>query len=270
MFSLRQIPGDLATINIGNKAWPTFRPDLGAPGTFYEDTLYKMGRSLLSAYMGLMLDVDIQRHGHLPDGPKILAVNHPTTIDPFYILTLLSEPVSVLVTAAAFDTPFFGPYLRATGHVPAVRGSGGATVDAMARQIESGRTVAIFPEGALSPLGGFRRPHSGLARVALRTGSPVIPVGIGLQHDRIRITETDMDGEKAIGHLYTSGPYAMTVGRPLYFEGDAQDRERVNAATTQIMNHIRYLAYESQSRIQPVLAAEVNPLPTLDFPVGIH
>jgi 1-acyl-sn-glycerol-3-phosphate acyltransferase len=140
----------------------------------------------------------------------------------------------------------------------------------MARQIESGRTVAIFPEGALSPLGGFRRPHSGLARVALRTGAPVIPVGIGLQHDRIRITETDMDGERVTGHLYASGPYAMTVGRPLYFEGDAQDRERVSAATTQIMNHIRYLAYESQNRIQLSPAAEVNPHPTLDFPVGIH
>jgi 1-acyl-sn-glycerol-3-phosphate acyltransferase len=270
MLSLRQIPGGLAATNAATRAWPTFRPDLGEIEAFYEEILYKMGRSLLSAYMGLMLDVDIQRHGPMPEGPKILAVNHPTSIDPFYILTLLSEPVSVLVTAAAFDKPVFGQYLQATGHVPAVRGSGGATVDAMARQIESGRTVAIFPEGALSPLGGFRRPHSGLARIALRTGAPVIPVGIGLQHDRIRITETDMDGKKVTGHLYASGPYAMTVGRPIYFEGDAQDRERVSAATTQIMKHIRYLAYESQNRIQLSPAAEVNPHPTLDFPVGIH
>ena len=271
MLSLRKIPGDLAVTHIASKVWPIIRPDLtGLEKASYEEPLYKMGRSLLSAYMGLMLDVDIQRHGPLPEGPKILAVNHPTSTDPLYILTLLSEPVSVLITAAAFDKPVVGRYLRATGHVPAVRGSGGATIEALARQIESGRNVAIFPEGALSPIGGFHRPHSGLARVALLTGAPVIPVGIGLQHDRIRITEADMDGEKVIGHLYTSGPYAMTVGRPLYFEGDAQDREVVRTATTHIMNQIHYLAHESQNRIQPAQPAEVSSLPALGLPSGAH
>jgi 1-acyl-sn-glycerol-3-phosphate acyltransferase len=270
MLSLRQIPGDLAATSIATKAWPIIRPDLLAPKVFDEETLFKMGRLLLSAYMGLMLDVDIQRHGPLPDGPKILAVNHPTSIDPFYILTLLPEPVSVLITAAAFDKPLFGPYLRATGHIAAVRGSGGATVEAVSRQIEAGRSVAIFPEGALSPIGGFHRPHSGLARIALRTGAPVIPVGIGLQDDRIRVTETNIDGEKVTGHFYTSGPYAMTVGRPLYFEGDAQDRERVRTATTHIMNHIRSLAHESQSRIQPAKAVQASALPAFGLPAGAH
>jgi 1-acyl-sn-glycerol-3-phosphate acyltransferase len=228
-----------------------------------------MGRSLLVAYMHLMLDVDIQRHASLPEGPKILAANHPTTTDPLYILTLLSEPVSVLVTAAAFDVPGLGLYLRAMGHVPAVRGSGGATVEAVTRQVEAGRTVAIFPEGALSPLaGGFHRPHSGVGRVALRTGAPVIPVGIGLQRDRIRVTETGMDGGKAIGHLYPSGPYAMTVGWPLYFKGDVQDRGRVRAAAGHVMHHIRNLAHESERRIEPALVAKAGTLPAPAWPVG--
>jgi 1-acyl-sn-glycerol-3-phosphate acyltransferase len=52
--------------------------------------------------MRLMLDVDIQWHAPLPEGPKILAANHPTTTDPLYILTLLAEPVSVPITAASF------------------------------------------------------------------------------------------------------------------------------------------------------------------------
>ena len=93
MLSLRQIPGDLAATNIATKACPTIRPDLMVPEAFCKDTLYKIRCTLLSAYMGLMLDIAIQRHGLLPEGPKILAVNHPTSIDPFYILTLLPEPV---------------------------------------------------------------------------------------------------------------------------------------------------------------------------------
>jgi 1-acyl-sn-glycerol-3-phosphate acyltransferase len=186
-----------------------------------------MGRSLLAAYMRLTLDVDIQWHAPLPEGPKILAANHPTTTDPLYILTLLAEPVSVPITAASFDVPGVGSYLRATGHVPAVRGSGGATV-------EAGRTVAIFPEGALRPLGGgLHRPHSGVARVALRTGAPVIAVGIGLQRDRIRVTET-------------------------------------KDAAAHIINHIRNLARESEYRIERAQAAEAGTLPAPAWPVDVR
>jgi 1-acyl-sn-glycerol-3-phosphate acyltransferase len=260
----RQIAGELPATQ------PITRSNLEPAGNaFSGKALYKLGRSLLAAYASLMLDVDIQRHAPLPEGPKILAANHPTTADPFYILTLLSEPVSVLLTAASFDVPGVGAYLRATGHVPAVRGSGGATVDALARQVEAGRSVAIFPEGALSPLAdGFHRPHSGVARVALRTSAPVIPVGIGLQRDRIHVIETDIDGDKAIGHLYPRGPYVMTVGQPLSFEGDVRDHERTRAVADQIMNHIRSLACESEYRIERVQALEAGTLPVPVWPIG--
>jgi len=228
----------------------------------FEKALYETGRSLMVAYTRLMLDVDIQWRAALLEGPKILAPNHPTTTDPLYLLALLSEPASFVITAAAFDIPGVGAYLRSTGHVPAIRGSGGATVNAIANQVEAGRNVVIFPEGALSPLaGGFHRPHSGVARVALRTGAPVIPVGIGLQRDRIRVTEARVDGDTATGLFYPSGPYAMTLGRPLYFGGDARDRERTRAVAGHIMNHIRNLVHESQDRIDRSQAAETVTLP---------
>jgi 1-acyl-sn-glycerol-3-phosphate acyltransferase len=254
-----EMPAAQPTANVRLNKRPNGTP---SENVLYGKTLYQVGRSLMAGYTRLMLDVDVKWHAPLPEGPKILAPNHPTSLDPLYLLTLLSEPVSVLLTAASFDVPGVGAYLRATGHVPAVRGSGGATVDAVVRQVEAGRSVAIFPEGALSPLaGGFHRPHSGVARVALRTGAPVIPVGIGLQRDRIRVIETEVDGEKAIGHFYTSGPYALTVGRPLTFEGDARDRERTQSVAGHIMNHIRSLAHESQERIEQAQVAEADKLP---------
>ena len=263
MISLRQIAGELPATNTNRKTWPIRRSNLAqTEKAFLDQALYKMGRSFLSAYMRLMLDVDIRWHAPLPEGPKILVANHPCSIDPFYIQTLLSEPVSVLITAAAFEVPVFGAYLQATGHIPAVRGSGGSTVEAVVRRVEAGRSVAIFPEGALSPLGGgFQRPHSGVARVALHTGAPVIPVGIGLQQEHLRVTKTSKDGENVIGHLYTSGPYAMTVGQPLYFEDDVLDRERVRSVAGQIMHHIRNLAYESECRISPAQGVEAATMP---------
>jgi len=228
--------------------------------------LYKAGRTVVDAFMHLMLDVDVEWQAPMPEGPKILAPNHPTTTDPFYILTLLSEPVSVLVTGSAFSVRGFGSYLWAAGHVPAIRGSGGATVDAVVEQVEDGRNVAIFPEGALSPLaGGFCRAHSGLARVALRTGAPVIPVGIGLQRERIRVVDANLEGGTETAHLYTSGKYAMTVGRPMYLEGDVADRERVHAATEQVMQEIRALSLASEQRVAQRLEAEAQSVPAWPF-----
>jgi 1-acyl-sn-glycerol-3-phosphate acyltransferase len=226
-----------------------------------ERGLNRLGHSLLALHAQLLLERDIQWRVPLPQGPKILAANHPTTTDPFYILTLVREQVSVLVTEGAFQVPGFGRYLRLAGHVPAIRNSSGATVRALSRLVTGGRSVAIFPEGALSPLeGGYHQPHTGAARLALITGAPVVPVGIGLLRDRIRITKTEVDGE--VAHLYLRGPYAMTVGRALRFEGDATDHAYVRAVSNQIMQRIIHLAHESEQRVQSPRAAEPRSLPS--------
>jgi 1-acyl-sn-glycerol-3-phosphate acyltransferase len=135
--------------------------------------------------------------------------------------------------------------------------------------VEAGRSVAIFPEGALSPLvGGFHRPHTGVARIALRTGAPVVPIGIGLRCDGIRIAEVEVGGEKATGHLYFRGPYAITVGRPLSFWGDVEDHERVRAIADQIMQQIRDLARESDCRIRPAQVLRAGTLSTPTWPTS--
>jgi 1-acyl-sn-glycerol-3-phosphate acyltransferase len=224
-----------------------------------EKALYNMGRLVMAAHARIMLDVDIKWNADLPRGAKILAANHPTTTDPFYILTLLSEPVSVLVTAGLFETPGFGGYLRRAGHVPAIRGSGGATVKVLRQKVEDGRTVAIFPEGALSPgEGQFHKPHTGIARVALGTGAAVVPVGIGLDHGRIRTLELEEAGEPVTAKLYLKGPYALTVGEPLWFKGSADDRARVREVAGEIMDHVVRLSRESAGRVQRPVAEPVG------------
>jgi hypothetical protein len=97
----------------------------------------------------------------------------------------------------------------------------------------------------------------------------VIPVGIGLRRDRIQVTEIEVDGEKARGHLYARGPYAMTVGRPLGFEGDSRDYGQVRAVANEIMRHIQALALESAGRIGQAHAAEGLPLPPPTWAAGI-
>jgi 1-acyl-sn-glycerol-3-phosphate acyltransferase len=228
------------------------------------DAWYWLGRPAVDLYARLMLQTDVVWQAPLPAGPKIIAANHPTTSDPFFLLTLLPEPVSVLITASAFESPLLGAYLRQAGHVPAIRNSRGATPEALKRQIEAGRNVLIFPEGALSPARGrFHPAHTGVARLALTSGAPVVPVGIGLLHERVRIVETEEDGKPVVGKFYLQGPYAMTVGEPLWLAGDVEDRACVHAAAEQIMQRIIGLSRESSLRLHRAPAFEMGHLPHL-------
>jgi 1-acyl-sn-glycerol-3-phosphate acyltransferase len=195
--------------------------------------------------------MDVVRHAPLPDGPKIISANHPSTTDPFLILTLASEQVSILISETLFKVPLFGRYLRQAGHVPVVPGNGRAAFEKARQLLDAGRTVAVFPEGAISPLdGGFHRPHTGAARLSLITGTPVIPIGIHLQRERMRLIETVVDGKPEVGTWYLRGPYAMTVGNPMRFTGDVEDRAYVRSASERTMQHIAHLAHQSARRIR--------------------
>jgi 1-acyl-sn-glycerol-3-phosphate acyltransferase len=200
-----------------------------------------------------MLRMDVLRAGPLPKGPKILAANHPSTTDPFLVMRLVSEQVSILINEVLFNVPLFGPYLRRAGHVPVpvMAGRGGTSFERARQLLLAGRIVAVFPEGAISPLeGGFLQPHSGVARLALSTGAPVIPIGIHLQRERIRLITTQVSGKPEVGTWYFRGRYAITVGKPMHFAGDSEDRAYVRSVAENVMQRIIHLAQESAQRMQ--------------------
>jgi 1-acyl-sn-glycerol-3-phosphate acyltransferase len=233
----------------------------------WEKATYWSGRSIVDLYARLRLKRDVVWHAPLPSGAKIIAANHPTTTDPFYILTLAPEQMSVLVTGGAFTVPGFGRYLRAAGHVPVFRGNGGGTFEEARALLQAGRTVAVFPEGALSPdIGSFHKPHTGVARLALTTGAPVIPVGIHLQSARVRPMEGTIGGEESLGKLYLAGPYAMTVGRAMAFEGDVRDWGHVRSVSEQVMQRIIQLSQQSARRLDAAGLPDPLAQPT---PVGL-
>ena len=118
---------------------------------------------------------------------SIVAPNHTATADPGLVLAALhklgTEPV-VLATAGLWKVPLLGRRLTREGHIPVHRGSRHAAtaLDLAAQAIAAGRVVVIYPEGGLPRRGdsGDRRPEafrSGLARLALLTGAPVVPLG---------------------------------------------------------------------------------------------
>ena len=211
---------------------------------------YSMGRIAVASYARFALRMNISRHAPLPEGAKIIAANHPTTTDPILITQVTSDPMHILITEMCFKAPVVGKSLRMAGHIPVVTGNGRAAFDKAIQLLRDGKTVVIFPEGALSPLdGSLEKPHTGVARLALISGAPVVPVGIHLQREHIRFVETTVDDKTETARWYLRGPYAMTVGGPMRFEGDVEDRQYVRSVSERIMQRIACLSRESAQRI---------------------
>ena len=113
--------------------------------------------------------------------------------------------------------------------------------------------MGIFPEGDLSPLNGgwgTHRPHTGAARLSLSTGAPIVPVGISLPPEHGRTFEVKQSGEKVTGRWCFRGPYTMTIGEAMHFDGDVEDHEYVRSVSRDVMRRIDSLLYESARRVQ--------------------
>jgi 1-acyl-sn-glycerol-3-phosphate acyltransferase len=213
---------------------------------------YALGRGLVIFFSHVMLKMDVHWKAPRPRGPLILAANHPSTTDPAFVTTLVKEQASILILETLFKVPLFGRSLRMSGHIPVVPGHGQDALQAAKRLLKAGRTIIIFPEGVISPAeGGQHRGHTGVARLALETGVPVVPVGIGLDQKHLQWLDTVVEGKHEAGAWYLQGPYAMTAGHALNFSGSSEDRELVRRVTDHIMQQISGLAQESAARLAP-------------------
>jgi 1-acyl-sn-glycerol-3-phosphate acyltransferase len=226
-------------------------------------SIYWLSRPMLSMY-GRMLKLNVHRHEPLPKGAKIIAANHPSTSDPFLIAFVTREPTRMLIIHHAFDVPLFGAYLRTSGQIPVFPDNGRPAFEAAEQHLRQGGTLIVFPEGQLSPQeGGFCAPHTGAARLALLTGVPVIPMGISLSPQGLRTIRNDIGGQSIEGRYALRGPYGVTVGEPLRFDGEVEDRAHVRQVSRRIMRHIAELAMESQQRLEAPLLWPVAAEPLL-------
>ncbi len=214
------------------------------------ETVFGLMRVLIHSYARLMFRMDVQWNAPLPEGGKILAPNHPSTTDPFLVASLVSENPRILIDETLFKVSVLGTALRLMEHVPVIEGHGRIAYETAKWLLKTGHTVVLFPEGQISPLeGGFRAPHTGVVRLALEAGVPVVPIGIDLDRSRIKMVETRVQGHDEEGIWYLDGPYAMTVGEPLWLRGNVTDRTYVRTLSERLMHRIAHLAGQSARRL---------------------
>lgn len=113
-------------------------------------------------------------------GGLIIAANHQTYFDPFWISTPIHRPVRYLAWDEAFEWPLVGTILTLLGAWPLqLEGSDPAAIRRSIQWLRNGGVLVIFPEGARSCQdGSLGRFKAGAARLALEANVPILPVTI--------------------------------------------------------------------------------------------
>ncbi|WP_222044753.1 lysophospholipid acyltransferase family protein [Modestobacter lapidis] len=130
-----------------------------------------------------------QAHGreHVPaGGAAILASNHLSAADWVFMPLSLRRRVTFLAkseyfTGAGVKGSLQRLFFAGSGQVPIDRTSGTAAEDAIRtgmRILREGKLLGIYPEGTRSPDGRLFRGKTGVARMTLETGAPVVPVAM--------------------------------------------------------------------------------------------
>ncbi|MCR6031919.1 1-acyl-sn-glycerol-3-phosphate acyltransferase [Nocardioides sp. zg-579] len=178
------------------------------------------------------------------EGPAILASNHLSYADWLFMPLTLPRRVTFVAKAEYFTSPgikgwFQKQFFSGAGQVPIDRGGASAAEGALtaAKRIllEKGGLFGIYPEGTRSHDGRLYRGKTGVARLALETGVPVIPVAV---------VGTDVVAPPG----KTFGTFTRPVvrfGKPLDFsryEGMSNDRYILRSVTDEIMYEIMRLS----------------------------
>ncbi|HEX3733243.1 MAG TPA: lysophospholipid acyltransferase family protein [Mycobacteriales bacterium] len=142
---------------------------------------------LLGPLLRLLFRPIVSGREHIPDsGPAILASNHLSFSDSVFLPLMVRRRIVFLAKAEYFKRPgligwAWRHFFTAMGSVPIDRSSGSAArsaLDTGVRVLGEGSVLGIYPEGTRSPDGRLYRGKTGVARLALTTGVPIIPVAM--------------------------------------------------------------------------------------------
>ncbi len=187
-----------------------------------------------------------QVHGaeNLPtEGAAIVAGNHTSFLDNFMIPCLVPRRVTFLAksdyfTGSGVKGKLQASFFRGVGMIPIDRSGGTASAAALGtghKVLAGGGLLGLYPEGTRSPDGRLYRGKTGVARMALEAGVPVVPVGlVGM-----------FDLQPAGRTMPKIGRVEVRVGRPLDFSryaGMEGDRFVLRSITDEIMYELMLLS----------------------------
>ena len=178
-----------------------------------------------------------------PEGAAIFASNHLSFSDSVFLPLVVPRRITFLAKSDYFTGP--GPkgrltaaFFRGVGQVPVDRsgaGAGDAALRSGLKVLRRGEFLGIVPEGTRSPDGRLYRGKTGVARMALEAGVPVIPVAmVG--------TDQAQPTGKVVPKIMRIG---VRIGKPMDFsryEGLEDDRFVLRSITDEVMYELMLLS----------------------------
>lgn len=216
-----------------------------------------MKNVLIGPWLRLFFPCKVTGSEYIPEsGGMILAGNHVSVADSFFTPLHIKRRVTYLAKSEYFTEKGIKGRLKKAffsglGQVPIDRGGANAAQAALntgVRLLNEGKILGIYPEGTRSPDGKLYKGKTGVARMALEAGVPVVPVVM------IGTEKVNPIGSK----MWRPHRIQMVVGRPLDFsryEGMAGDRFVERSMTDEIM--YRLMEMSGQEYVD-VYAAKVK------------
>ena len=148
---------------------------------------YWVVKAILAPFLALLFRPWAEGTENVPrEGPAILASNHQSFADHFFGPLPLPRKVTFLAKAEYFTGRGLKglvskAFFSGVGQIPVDRAGGQASERALAtglRVLAAGKLLGIYPEGTRTPDGRLYRGKTGVARLALESGAPVIPTAM--------------------------------------------------------------------------------------------
>ncbi|MDT0398203.1 MULTISPECIES: lysophospholipid acyltransferase family protein [Streptomyces] len=201
-------------------------------------------KAVLGPIMRLMFRTRVEGVENIPgDGPVILAGNHLTFIDSVIMPLTCDRQVMFIgkdeyVTGKGLKGRLMAWFFTGVGMVPVDRDGGRGGVAALMtgrRILDEGKVFGIYPEGTRSPDGRLYRGRTGIARLTLMTGAPVVPFAV-IGTDKLQPGGAGMPRP---GRVTVRFGEAMEFSR---YEGMDRDRYVLRAVTDSVMAEVMRLS----------------------------
>ena len=201
---------------------------------------YWILKAILTPLLRMLYRVRVEGRENLPTkGPVIIAANHRSFLDSIFIPLVVRRRVTFVAKAEYFDDPKTAWFFRAVGQIPIRREGGSAAEGALAAAtdvLEAGGVFGIYPEGTRTRDGYLHRGHTGVARLALKTGAPIVPVGLVA-------TDECQPTDKKLPRFFRTVWIRFGTPLPLdHYAGREHDRLVLRQITDELMYEIRELS----------------------------
>jgi 1-acyl-sn-glycerol-3-phosphate acyltransferase len=202
---------------------------------------YGVLRAFLTPFLMVLFRPKVKGLRHVPgSGPVIIASNHLSFSDSIFMPLVVPRKVTFLAKSEYFTSPGPKGLLKkltfiALGQVPVDRSGGRRSEAALItglKVLAEGKCLGIYPEGTRSPDGRLYKGRTGIARLAIESGAPIIPVAM-FNTEKIQPTGTVVPKVMRV---------EMIFGEPMYFEGDSTDLQHLRDVTDKIMQTIQGLS----------------------------